>query len=159
MRVICLLCDSLNRHFLSAFGTAVAETPHLDWLARRAYVFEKHFSGSLPTMPTRRELWTGNYEFLWRPWGALEPWDKELPAIIRSAGSLTALITDSYHLFERGSGNYHFHFDGWEFFRGFENDPWVTELTDMPAHKWPLRAVSIQGRLGSAATPLPRTQQ
>ena len=139
MRVICLLCDSLNRHFLSPYGFPVAETPHLDWLAERSYVFEKHFSGSLPTMPTRRELWTGNHEFLRRPWGALEPWDRELPEIIRSAGNPTALITDSYHLFERGSGNYHFHFDGWEFFRGFENDPWVTEPTEIPRHK---------GRLG-----------
>lgn len=45
------------------------------------------------------------------------------------------LITDSYHLFEQGSGNYHFHFEGWEFFRGFENDPWVTAPTPMPEHR------------------------
>ncbi len=134
MRVICLLCDSLNRHFLSMYGHDLAETPNLDWFAKKAFTLDRHFSGSLPTMPTRRELWTGNYEFLWRPWGALEPWDKELPRIIRNDDILTMLITDSYHLFEKGSGNYHFAFEGWEFFRGFENDPWVTEPTDMPEH-------------------------
>ena len=67
MRVICLLCDSLNRHFLSMYGYDLAETPNLDWFAKKAFTFDRHFSGSVPTMPTRRELWTGNYEFLWRP--------------------------------------------------------------------------------------------
>ena len=140
MKVICLLCDSLNRHFLSAYGPSVygydpALTPNIDWFSKRAAVFDRHFSGSLPTMPTRRELWTGNYDFLWRPWGALEPWDRELPRYLSDKDILTMLITDSYHLFERGSGNYHFNFKGWEFFRGFEWDPWVTEPTQMPEHR------------------------
>lgn len=135
MRVICLLCDSLNRHFLDAYGMKIAETPHIDRFADKANVFEKHFSGSLPTMPTRREVWAGNYEFLWRPWGSLEPWDRDLPTILREKDILTMLITDSYHLFERGSGNYHTSFEGWEFFRGFENDPWVTDPVETPPHK------------------------
>ncbi len=134
MNVICLLCDSLNRHFLSSYGDGIAETPNIDRLAAGSMVFEKHFSGSLPTMPTRRELWTGNYELLRRPWGALEPWDVELPELLNDAGILTMLITDSYHLFERGSGNYHCRFEGWELFRGFENDPWVTDPSPMPEH-------------------------
>jgi len=127
MKVICLLCDSLNRHFLNLYGGTETETPNLDWFARRAHTFDRHHSGSVPTMPTRRELWTGNHEFLWRPWGALEPWDDEIVKVLRDQDILTMLITDSYHLFERGSSNYHFNFEGWEFFRGFENDPWVTE--------------------------------
>jgi len=134
MKVICLLCDSLNRHFLNAYGEEMAETPNIDWFASKAHVFNRHFSGSVPTMPTRRELWTGNYEFLRRPWGALEPWDRGLPRMLRQQDILTMLITDSYHLFEAGSGNYHFNFEGWEFFRGFENDPWVTDPTDPPEH-------------------------
>jgi arylsulfatase A-like enzyme len=144
MRVICLLCDSLNRHFLNAYGASAygyepADTPNIDWFAKRAQVFDKHFSGSLPTMPTRREVWTGNYEFLWRPWGGLEPWDRELPQFLHERDILTMLITDSYHLFERGSSNFHFYFEGWEFFRGFESDPWVTEPTPMPEFKGQLR--------------------
>jgi arylsulfatase A-like enzyme len=135
MNVICILCDSLNRHFLNVYGTQVAETPNIDWFAQRAYAFDKHFSGSLPTMPTRREVWTGNYEFLWRPWGALEPWDDDLPTILNRNDVLTMLITDSYHLFERGSGNYHAAFEGWELFRGFENDPWVTDPVPTPQHR------------------------
>lgn len=134
MKVICLLCDSLNRHFLHAYGEEIAETPNLDWFASKAHVFNKHFSGSVPTMPARRELWTGNYEFLWRPWGALEPWDKGLIRMLANNDVLTMLITDSYHLFETGSGNYHFNFEGWEFLRGFENDPWVTDPVDPPEH-------------------------
>ena len=147
MRVICLLCDSLNRHFLKTYGSGLAETPNIDWLASKAHVFDRHFSGSLPTMPTRRELWTGNYEFLWRPWGALEPWDRDLPSILRDSGILTMLITDSYHLFERGSGNYHVDFEGWEFFRGFENDPWVTEPTEAPEFKGQLKDRYVRNML------------
>ena len=32
MNVICLLCDSLNRHFLNAYGQKIADTPNIDWL-------------------------------------------------------------------------------------------------------------------------------
>ena len=52
MKVICLLCDSLNRHFLPFYpndhadlGVNPAETPHMDWFAERSYVFDRHFSG------------------------------------------------------------------------------------------------------------------
>ncbi len=136
MRVICILCDSLNRHFLPAYGGPdLAETPNIDWLAERSFVFENHFSGSLPTMPTRREVWTGFHEFLWRPWGALEPWDRDLPELLGKQDILTMLINDSYHLYERGSGNYHINFDGWEFIRGHEHDPWITRPTEMPDYK------------------------
>ncbi len=134
MNVICILCDSLNRHFLAPFGKKIAHTPNLDWLAERSHVFTRHFSGSLPTMPTRREVWTGYHDFLWRPWGALEPWDKDFSGILREQDVMTMLINDSYHLYEVGSGNYHFNFEGWDFIRGHEFDPWITAPAKMPEH-------------------------
>lgn len=135
MNVIFIILDSLNKHYLTLYGGDGVETPNLERLADKGYVFEKHFAGSLPTIPARREMWTGNYEFLWRPWGSLEPWDRPLPKIIKESGILPMLITDSYHLFEGGGQNYHIDFEGWEFIRGQEFDPWVTAKTKEPVHK------------------------
>jgi hypothetical protein len=36
------------------------------------------------------------------------------------------LVTDHYHLWQYGSGNYHFGFDGVEMIRGQESDNWIT---------------------------------
>ncbi|GAB4557310.1 MAG: sulfatase-like hydrolase/transferase [Anaerolineae bacterium] len=127
MNVICILLDSLNRHFLPVYGNHWVRTPNIDALAARSLIFEQNYIGSAPCMPARRDLWTGTWEFLWRPWGSLEPWDQPLPRLLRQAGVLTHLITDHYHLFERGGENYHIDFEGWEFIRGHENDPWVTD--------------------------------
>lgn len=135
MNVIFIILDSLNRHYLPVYEGDWVETPNLEKLAKKSYVFENHFAGSMPTIPARREMWTGNYEFLWRPWGSLEPWDRPLPRIAKKSGVLPMLITDSYHLFEGGGQNYHIDFEGWEFIRGHEFDPWVTSEVKEPTHK------------------------
>ncbi|MFW5798502.1 MAG: sulfatase, partial [Planctomycetota bacterium] len=105
-------------------GTA---TPNLRRLAERGVTFDMNFSGSMPCMPARRDLWTDQLEFPWRPWGSLEPWDNPLPRVLRDAGYVTQLITDHYHLFEPGGENYHCHFNGYELIRGHENDAWLTD--------------------------------
>ncbi len=134
MNVVCILLDSLNRHFLPAYGNDWVKTPNLDRLARRACTFDRNWVGSLPCMPARRDLWTGRTEFLYRPWGSLEPFDQPLPRVLRQGQVLTELITDHYHLFERGGENYHIDFEGWEFIRGHENDPWETAQAAIPPH-------------------------
>lgn len=129
MNVVCILLDSLNRHFLPAYGNDWVQTPNLDRLQERAVTFDRCFTGSMPCMPARRDLWTGNQEFLWRPWGSLEPWDVPLPRTLRKSGVFTGLVSDHYHLWERGGENYHVDFESWEFIRGHENDPWIGGLT------------------------------
>ena len=89
--------------------------------------FENAYLGSYPCMPARRDIWTGRYEFPWRGWGPLEYDDLDFIGLI-SDEHTTMLITDHYHLFEHGSGNYHFHFDGWEFIRGQENDKYLDKI-------------------------------
>jgi arylsulfatase A-like enzyme len=125
MNVICILMDSMNRHFLPAYGNDWVRTPNLDRLQQRAVTFDQCFTGSMPCMPARRDIWTGNQEFLWRPWGSLEPWDVSLPRTLTEHGVFTGLVSDHYHLWERGGENYHANFDSWEFIRGHENDPWL----------------------------------
>jgi arylsulfatase A-like enzyme len=132
MNVICVLLDSLNRHFLPAYGNDWVQTPNLDRLAQRSAVFTNNYIGSMPCMPTRRDLWTGCLEFPWRPWGSLEPYDNPLPRVLSDNGVMTMLVSDHYHLWEDGGENYHTSFEGWEFIRGHENDPWATEPAPRP---------------------------
>ena len=73
LSVVLIQLDSLNRHFLEVYGNTWVKTPNLTAFAKRAAVFERHYAGSLPCMPARREIWSGVEEFWWRPWGPLEP--------------------------------------------------------------------------------------
>lgn len=121
---ILFIIDSLRRDAVGAYGSGWIQTPALDRLAARGAVFEQAYIGSYPCMPARREIWTGRYEFPWRGWGPLEDDDEPFAGRLSSAGVLTQLITDHYHLWESGAGNYHFGFDGADFIRGQENDQW-----------------------------------
>lgn len=129
MNVIVIISDSLNRHFLDVYGQPIeikVQTPNINRLADKGVVFDQHFSGSLPCMPARRELFTGIQEFLWRPWGPIEPFDDPLPRIARRHGYVTQLITDHFHYFQHGSHGFFEDFQGFEFIRGHEEDAWQT---------------------------------
>jgi arylsulfatase A-like enzyme len=134
--------DSLNRHMLPCypetfdlFGLPKAQTPNLEAMARCSVTFDRHFIGTAPCMPARRELWSGHQDLLWRPWGSLEPWDHPHARVLRGAGVCTQLISDHYHLWERGGENYHTDFDGWDAVRGHENDPWITAPNPHPPRR------------------------
>lgn len=127
MNVVLIIIDTLRRDYLEPYGATSVRTPNFQRLAEMGATFDRAYLGSYPCMPARRDLWTGRYEFPWRGWGPLEPDDRDLISVLRDAGRPTMLVTDHYHLFERGSGNYHFAFDGWEFIRGQENDHWITD--------------------------------
>ena len=124
MRVVLVLFDSLNRDPLQIYGGKQAFTPNLQRLAERAIVFDRHYVGSLPCMPARRDMHTGRLNFLHRSWGPLEPFDNSFPEILSKGGVYSHLITDHYHYFEDGGATYHNRFSSWEAFRGQEWDPW-----------------------------------
>lgn len=129
MNLIWISIDSLNRHFLKTYGQPIeidVRTPNLDALARKSTVFDAHYAGSLPCMPARREFHAGVQEFLWRPWGPMEPFDRPLVRIARQAGIVTQLVTDHFHFFQHGSQGYFSDFQGFEFIRGHEHDAWKT---------------------------------
>ena len=125
-RVVVILLDSLNRHLLGAYGGREFATPNLDRLARRALRFTRHYAGSLPCMPARHDLLCGALDFLWKPWGSIEIWERPLTAYLRRAGVVTQLFSDHPHLFEVGGENYHTDFSAWDYQRGHESDPWRT---------------------------------
>jgi arylsulfatase A-like enzyme len=121
---VVILLDSLNRHMLGAYGSTEFATPNLDRFAKRALRFDRHYSGSLPCMPARHDILVGALDFLWRPWGSIEIWERPLTVSLRRAGISTMLLSDHPHLFETGGENYHTDFTAWDYERGHESDPW-----------------------------------
>jgi arylsulfatase A-like enzyme len=124
MKAVFLLFDSLNRHALSCYAQEAPPTPNFERLARRSVVFDRHFVGSLPCMPARRDIQSGRLNFLHRGWGPLEPFDHSIADMLRGAGVCTHLVTDHYHYFEDGGFGYHGRYSSWEFVRGQEKDKW-----------------------------------
>jgi len=129
MNVVFISIDSLSKHFLKIYGQPIeieVKTPNLDRFAEKALVFDNHYAGSLPCMPARREFFTGIQEFLWRPWGPVEPFDRPLARAARQVGATSQLVTDHYHYFQHGSHGYYEDYNGYEFIRGHESDTWKT---------------------------------
>jgi arylsulfatase A-like enzyme len=132
MNVLLISVDSLRRDFLGAYSDQPAildyevDTENMDRFADRAAVFDSHYAGSLPCMPARREFLTGTKEFLWRPWGPVEPFDEPIAKLARDEGIISQFITDHFHYFQHGSHGYYEDFNGFEFIRGQEYDAWRT---------------------------------
>lgn len=83
----------------------------------------------MPCMPARRELHTGRYNFLYRGWGPLEPFDDSMPQLLGQSGVYTHLATDHYHYWQDGGATYHNRYSTYEFSRGQEGDAWKAEVT------------------------------
>lgn len=124
MKTVFVLFDSLNRHMLAPYGGTRIPTPNFLRLARRAATFDKHYVGSLPCMPARRDMQTGRLSFLHRSWGPLEPFDNSFPELLCKAGIYSHLVTDHFHYFEDGGATYHTRYDSYDFVRGQEGDRW-----------------------------------
>lgn len=144
MNVIVVLLDTIRKDFLSCYNPDThVQTPAIDALASKGVVFDHAYIGSYPCMPARRDLWTGRYEFPYRGWGPLEEHDTTLPDKAGRNGNRAALITDHFHLWERGSGNYHMAFSAVEFIRGQEKDTWIQD--DRIDVEWPAAPSKLAG--------------
>ncbi|WP_127902911.1 sulfatase [Solirhodobacter olei] len=134
MRAIFVLFDSLNRLALGPYGGSIG-TPNFDRLAQRGVTFDKHYVGSLPCIPARRDLQTGRASFFHRSWGPMEPFDRSFTGVLREKGVHSRLVTDHYHYFREGGSHYHTRYDSWDLIRGQENDNWKA-LVDPPLERW-----------------------
>ena len=156
MNVIVILCDTLRRDHVSVYTGGkplnqcgypdapswCVNTPNIDRLAARGVTFDNCWCGSTPCMPARRDIYTGRYEFLERGWGPLEEDDLDLPRLVSGPPneSLTGayekgwrvsqLFSDHFHLWEKGAGNYHMGYSGFDFIRGCEADNYLTDPVD-----------------------------
>lgn len=156
MNVIVILCDTLRRDHCGPYSLGrplnecwsaeapewAVPTPNLDRLAARGTTFDNCWCGSTPCMPARRDIYTGRFEFLERGWGPLEEDDRDLPRqvsgppnqsirkTLADGHSVSYLISDHFHLWEQGAGNYHMGYTGFDFVRGCEADAYRTDPVD-----------------------------
>ncbi|MGN6466981.1 MAG: sulfatase [Rhizobiaceae bacterium] len=128
MKTVFLLFDSLNRLMLQPYGGDVIDTPNFRRLAERCITFDKHYVGSMPCMPARRDMQTGRLSFLHRSWGPIEPYDNTFPELLKGAGAYSHLISDHYHYWEDGGATYHTRYNSFDYIRGQELDPWKVDL-------------------------------
>jgi arylsulfatase A-like enzyme len=130
MKAIMVMFDTLNRRMLPPYGCDWVHAPNFQRLADRAVTFDNCYAGSMPSMPARRELHTGRYNFLHRSWGPLEPFDESLPEILKERGVYSHLVSDHQHYWEDGGATYHTRYSSWEISRGQEGDPWKGQVAD-----------------------------
>ena len=123
MNVVQIVCDTFRRDHLGAYGNPWIRTPNLDRLAGESVVFDRAHTGSFPTLPHRNDLFTGRYAFRKYSWEALPAAETPLSAVMSAAGVKTQLIHDTPHVASEGH-NYGRGFDGWEWIRGQEDEPY-----------------------------------
>jgi len=129
MKIVYLLFDSLNRLMLEPYGSTLFNTPNFKRLASKTVTFKKHYIGSMPCMPARRDMQTGRLTFLHRSWGPIEPFDNSFLEILKQKKVYSHLISDHYHYWEDGGSTYHTRYNSFDFIRGQESDPWKVLLT------------------------------
>ncbi|MFP3895292.1 MAG: sulfatase [Anaerolineales bacterium] len=137
MKVIVIMNDSLRRDHVNAYGVPAPwdrpghegepfiETPNLDHLAGESALFDRCYIASYPTVPNRRDLFTGRWGFMETGWEPLRPDDVLLAEALEEAGIVTQLFFDTLPM---GSDGYGFRrgFDGWDWVRGQHGDQWIT---------------------------------
>lgn len=139
MNIILLVFDSLRKDCVGCYGQqppwGKVQTPHLDALAKESLVMDAMYPESLPTLPTRRALYTGKRVYPFHDsdfrlkgdfvgasgWGPIPEEQDTLAEVLQKNGYRTGLIADVYHMF-KPSKNYWRGFDQWMFLRGQETD-------------------------------------
>ncbi len=141
MNVILVILDSLRMDHMGCCADCYpepsgAKTPNLDRLAAESLRFRKAAPESLPTLPMRRAVHTGQRvwpywvhrsykgDFKGAPgWGPMQEEQDSVAELLRNADYRTGFVTDTYHQF-KASKNFHRGFDEWHWIRGQESDPY-----------------------------------
>ena len=149
MNVVLVVFDTLRKDCVGAYGTPgwwPVATPNLDAFAAESLAFTRAYPESLPTLPARRALYTGQRtypfhggdfrlkgDFIPAPgWGPIPEDQHTLAEIFHAAGWRTALVSDLYHQF-KPSKNFWRGFAQWTFIRGQEDDPYRSGPEPTPA--------------------------
>ena len=127
--VVFIVCDTLRRDHVGAYGNGRIRTPHLDRLAAQSVVFDHHVVSSFPTMPARADFLTGSFSFTFMGWEPLPGDRKTLPAFLAEAGYLTMGVVDT-PFFIRGGYGYDRDFDDFIWIRGQGDDTRPHERAD-----------------------------
>jgi len=138
MNLVLVILDTLRQDHLGAYGNPWIHTPHFDEFAGEAVRFTQAYPESLPTLPFRRAVHTGQRVYPFRGhkdykgdfrgapgWGPINEEQDTLSEILGWNGYRTAFITDVYHQF-KPSKNFHRGFDEWVWIRGQETDKYLS---------------------------------
>ena len=106
MNLIVIICDTLRRDFLGAYGNEWMRTPSLDALAEESLVFDRARIGSFPTIPQRAELMSGHHVYHTTGWAPLAPGAVTFPMLLHEQGYVTGMVTDHIQFMHPGM-NYH----------------------------------------------------
>jgi arylsulfatase A-like enzyme len=132
LNLIVLVADSFRADNLAAYGSTWVDTPNLNQFAKESIVFDSFYPEGMPTIPIRRQLYTGRRIFPTHlyfqqdsvklpGWHELFVEDVTLSETLLAAGYQTALIADLPHLFKPGR-NFHRGFTYFDWIRGQEID-------------------------------------
>jgi len=130
MNIILIVSDTLRRDHLGCYGNKWISTPNIDKFARNSLVFEDAYIASFPTVPNRRDLFTGRYTFTYSDWSPLTSEEVVISEVLGKAGYQTMFIADTPHTTAPGY-NYQLGFSGWIRIRGQEGDPLTTYPRDI----------------------------
>lgn len=145
MNVICIMLDSLRTDHVGAYGKAHtggsdaeawpggagqarARTPAMDRFAQSSLVFDRAYVGSFPTLPCRRDLFTGRWGHPFNTWDEMERHLPTMAESFRKSGYTTGLIFDTPmfmtqgNFLDRGFGSI-------EWIRGQGGEPWIADST------------------------------
>ncbi|MBE7187091.1 sulfatase [Jatrophihabitans endophyticus] len=142
--VVLVVFDTLRKDAVGAYGERpdwgpdfpAVTTPKLDGFAAESVRFTRAYPESLPTLPARRALYTGQRTYPFHNgrfrlkgdfvpaagWGPIPEEQHTLAEIFGAEGFRTGLVSDLYHQF-KPSKNFWRGFDEWQFIRGQETDP------------------------------------
>jgi arylsulfatase A-like enzyme len=159
MNVICIMLDSLRTDHVGAYGkahtggkdaahwpggagVARARTPAMDCFAQQSLIFDRAYAGSFPTLPCRRDLFTGRWGHPFNTWDEMERHLPTMAESFRQSGYTTGLIFDTPmfmtqgNFLDRGFGSI-------EWIRGQGGEPWIADATldiQLPAAEHKVKA-------------------
>jgi arylsulfatase A-like enzyme len=142
LNVIVLVSDTFRADNLEAYGSQWVETPYLNQFAKEATIFESFHPEGMPTVPIRRQLFSGRriaptHLYFQQDAVKLPGWhelfleDVTLAETLLAAGYQTALVADVYHIMKPGR-NFHRGFNYWEWIRGQEVDFYAQAPRQIP---------------------------
>jgi len=131
MNIIQIVSDTFRRDNLGCYGNKDIHTEYLDRFAKQSMVFNKAYVASWPTIPNRRDLFTGRHSYI-NSWWWFYGEEPNLPndeiilsESLNNVGYTTMLIADTYHLMRDRHG-FDKGFNGWIWTRGHEADRYMT---------------------------------
>lgn len=130
MNIIIIVSDTLRRDHLGCYGNKWISTPNIDRFSKMSLTFENAYIGSFPTVPHRRDLFTGRFIFTYTGWSPLTPEETVISEILGEKGYLSMFIADTPHTTAPGY-NYQRGFSAWLRIRGQEGDPIATDPVDI----------------------------